>query len=243
MAEPPYAADAPPDVPAPELWSSDFGQLSARDQLALLKRASAGNQSSASEQVFRAYYRSYRPYLLHVVSRAFGSLSSSGEIDDIVHDALVAFYLTAVKKFALDCSWDDATCGLKLRAYLGRIARNRANEPIRFQSFFGTRRLDASPAPMDAPWDAVAPASTPEPMTAAERLRQRVRDWVDSLGPRDREVIECYYYQVHFRQNSSARIPDGSAEALARKHRVTTSAIRHAKRKLIAELKAKLTEP
>ncbi len=233
--EPPNAAPLP-QLPA-DHPAQVYAALPTRELVNLVQRASGDRTAIASQAVFQAFYYKYFNYLAAVVSNSLGFLHDRDGIQEIVHDALVAFF-QASSKFDLGFAPDDVGCDRLVRSYLGRLAKWKANHARSFQKSFGAHVLDLEEldACMNESIHAGAPVSALRDEQRADDPRiERVRRWFETLRDVEQDILRTYFLDDHSGQKSS-RLPGGVARRLAEKHRVTTSNIRHLKLKLRRQL-------
>lgn len=227
----------PADHPAQTLAALPASDLIARVQ-------AAGRESLThpqSQVVFAALYYRYAPYLRRVVRHALGFVHDRDAVQEIVDDALAAFF-RASGKFQLARARDDTGCDHLVRAYLAQLARWKTSRASSFQRSFGTDVLDLEE--LDRRLSALAhPGRADDDADPIDDPRAaRVTHWFESLREVERDVVRTYFYDDHAGRKSD-RLPDGVAQALAAKHGVTPSNIRHLKRKLQRQLRADFRAP
>ena len=232
-----------PQLPA-DHPAQRFAALPARELVALAQGASGDRTGARSQAIFTALYYRYYPYLSRVVSNALGFIYDRDAIQEIVNDALAAFF-RASGKFQLGLAGDEAGCERLVRSYLARLARWKASHARSFQKSFGADVLDLEE--LDARLNQLARFGAPAAAEAAgdpagDPRAERVARWLDALRAVERDVVQTYFFDDHAGRKST-RLPDGVARRLAEKHGVTTSNIRHLKRKLQQQLRANFRAP
>jgi len=215
-----------------------YAALPIRELIAAVQRAGADRTAAGTQAVFAALYFRYFPYLFTVVSNSLGFIHDRDGIQEIVDDALAAFF-RASGQFRFESAPDEAGCDRQVRSYLGRLARWKASRARSFQRSFGADVIDL--AELDERWheDARfgAPAADEDAAEPADDPRTgRITQWLESLREMERDVLRTYFLDDHAGRKSS-RLPGGVALRLAQKHGVTPSNIRHLKRKLQRQLR------
>lgn len=238
MDHPAPPAEAPlPQLPAAHPAQA-YAALPIQELITAVQRARADRTAAGTQAVFAALYHKYYPYLFTVVSNSLGFIYDRDGIQEIVDDALAAFF-RANGQFRFESAADEAGCDRQVRSYLGRLARWKASRARSFQKSFGADAIDldklderlhdgarfGAPAPDEA---AAEPADDPR----AARMSQ----WLESLREVERDVLRTYFLDDHAGRKSS-RLPGGVAQRLADKHGVTPSNIRHLKLKLQRKLR------
>jgi len=118
------------------------------------------------------------------ILRGRGQPAGSAEVDDITENVFVALL---ERDAALLRRYDPAH---PLRTYVAVVARTAAHRWLR-------RRRPQADLPDGAWRDGLAnPARTPHPEATSRReVHQLVRGELEALGPRDRDVLERFYYE------------------------------------------------
>ena len=234
---------APPaEAPLPQLPAAHpaqaYAALPIQELIAAVQRARADRTAAGTQAVFASLYYRYFPYLFTVVSNSLGFIYDRDGIQEIVDDALAAFF-RASGQFRFESTADEAGCDRQVRSYLGRLARWKASRARSFQKSFGADVIDLDE--LDARLNDGARFGAPGADEAAAEPADdprvaRMSQWLESLREVERDVLRTYFLDDHAGRKSS-RLPGGVAQRLAHKHGVTPSNIRHLKLKLQRKLR------
>jgi hypothetical protein len=230
-----------PDLPANHCAQA-YGGLPARQLLEAVQMAAADIDDPETQVIFTAFYHRYRRYLCTIVKNALGRVYDGDAQNEIVDDALAAFF-RASNKLKLPAAKDDATCDLIVRSYLGRLAKWKAGAARSFQQSFGRDVIDEEALAVrlqkiaDTGYNGTAIISETDdrPVLSAVEL------WMSSLSDLESDVIRTYFLDDYPGQKSD-RLPDGVALLLAKKYHTTTSNLRHIKSKLETSFREKFRE-
>lgn len=201
--------------------------------------------SSAPEvqPVLTAFYNRYYGYLFTVVTSTLKTIYDPDAIREVIHDALIAF-LQKAYSFKFPANADDTTCDKLIRVYLGQLATWKARDARGFQMSFGRDTIEAEE--LEKQLNSVTQVgyagtnvkSAPE----KEARLAAVEAWMSSLSPLESDVVRTYFLDDHAGQKS-ARLPDGVAQQLAKKHQTTEPNLRYQKSKLQKVFEAKFGIP
>lgn len=233
MADSPPAEAPLPTLP-PDHPAQAYAGLPAPDLVRHVHQASADLDAPSAQIVFTAFYHRYFRYLMTVVGNSLQLVRDPSAIQEIVDDALAAFFRTSAK-FDLSHARDPAGCDLLVRTYLGRLAKWKANHARSFQNSFSASVPDI--AAIEAHLQANTNEGQGESSPPASSVEQ-VTLWLASLPERDCDVIRTYFLDDHPGQKSG-RLPDGVATDLAERHGTTPENIRQIKRRLILEIRTR----
>jgi hypothetical protein len=217
----------------------------AKELLNLVQIAGTQLDDPLAQTIYTAFYHRYFPYLHTVVSNSLGFVYDRDAQQEIIDDALAAFF-RASHKLVLPDNVSDESCDRIIRAYLGQLAKWKASDARSFQTAFGRVVIDAEALETKLNAAArIAVAPRPDSKDAVDvpddsRVKA-VREWMDSLRDIERDVLRTYFIDTHAGQKSS-RLPDGVADRLARKYATTTSNIRHLKTKLEKQVREKFRD-
>lgn len=234
--------EPPTEVPLPQLPAAHpaqaYAALPIQELLAAVQRAGSDRTAAGSQAVFAALYYRYYAYLFTVVSNSLGFICDRDGIQEIVDDALAAFF-RASDKFRFATAPDEANYDRQVRSYLGQLARWKAGRARSFQKSFGADAIDLDE--LDARLNDCARFGQPgaEDAAAAPADDPRIEhmtSWLESLREIERDVLRTYFLDDHAGRKSS-RLPGGVALRLAQKHGVTPSNIRHLKLKLARQMR------
>ncbi|MCL1799339.1 MAG: sigma-70 family RNA polymerase sigma factor [Eggerthellaceae bacterium] len=115
----------------------------------------------------------YAAYVSTVVYNIIGASMTREDVEEVASDVFFAFWRNA-----------DKTTAPKLKAYLGRIARNKAINKLR-----GFRE----DLPFEDDWVSVSEPSSEEALSEREE-RARVRKALSEMSETDRRIFLLYYY-------------------------------------------------
>lgn len=224
MADTPLpATEAPLESLPADHPAQAYGALSARELLRFVQEASGRLDHPETQVVYTAFYHRYYRYLMTVVTNKLGFVRDENAIREIVHDALAAFFRRC-GKFDLSRAKDDVGVDRLVRVYLARLAKWKAENARSFERSFSRDGDDG---------EFLERMTIPEQTDSVPgRDVRAVTEWIESLRPVDQDVLRAYFLD-DVAGRKSDRLPSGVAEEIARRHGVTTSAIRHIKRKLL----------
>lgn len=135
----------------------------------LLKRLQTGDEDALILLADR-----YRPYVAEVIRMVLGSRGTEADLEELCNDTFYALW-----------THGKVVRPGKLKAYLGVTARNKAKSLLR-----QTRVLPMDLDTIEIPDE----AASPEDLAIRKELARKVRQAVDSLRPKDREIFLRYYY-------------------------------------------------
>jgi len=215
--------------------SQAYAAQPAKELLSFVQIAGTRLDDPQAQTIYTAFYYRYFPYLYTVVSNSLGFVYDRDAQREIIDDALAAFF-RAAHKLVLPGDASEESCDRIIRAYLGKLVKWKASDARSFQAAFGRVVIDADALEaklnLAAGVGVTAHAEAAETFAACESPRvTAVRQWMDSLRAVERDILRTYFIDTHAGQKSS-RLPDGVADRLAKKHKTTTSNIRHLKGKL-----------
>ncbi len=235
----PVLSQLPEDHPA-----QAYGALPARELLALVQLAGSQRDDREAQTIFTAFYYRYFSYLYTVISNSLGVVHDRDAQQEIIDDALAAFF-RASHKLTLPAVSDE-DCDRIIRAYLGNLANWKASDARSFQKTFGRIVIDADELDARINRDALvghdAHSFVALKHDAPEAAHiQAVGQWLATLREVERDVLRTYFIDDHAGRKSN-RLPDGVAALLAKKHQTTTSNIRHLKSKLETQFREKFRD-
>ncbi|MBK8857937.1 MAG: sigma-70 family RNA polymerase sigma factor [Opitutaceae bacterium] len=225
---------------APDHPAQAYAALPVRRLVEELGRAVRGEVGGAeADAVYTAFYLRYYFYLMAVAKRALALAYSPDEQLEIVRDVLVAFY-RGCDKFVFAPAPSNTDSENLLKAYLGRIAQRRAWKVAAFRRQFQAVDPDVLDRIAGTPSTVLrfSPEAEPAPSERSPR-HAAIREWYCALSPRDQDVLHAGFIDYPFQR----RMPKGLPERLARKHGVSTSALRHLKERLRREFYTKFGPP
>ncbi len=247
MSTPPSSASAEPVLPQfPEDHPSQpYAAQPAKELLNLVQIAGTERDDPQAQAIYSVLYHRYFPYLYTVVSNSLGFVYDRDAQQEIIDDALAAFF-RASHKLVLPGDASDESCDRIIRAYLGQLAKWKASDARSFQAAFGRIVIDAEALETKLNIAArVAVGAHHEPVEAIDvpddSRANVVRQWMNSLRDIERDLLRTYFIDTHAGQKSS-RLPDGVAARLARKHNTTPSNIRHLKAKMEKQVWQKFSD-
>lgn len=215
--------------------SQSYAAQPAKELLNLVQIAGTQLDDPLAQTIYTAFYYRYYAYLYTVVSNSLGFVYDRDAQQEIIDDALAAFF-RASHKLVLPEGVSDESCDQIIRAYLGKLAKWKASDARSFQAAFGRVVIDADE--LETRLNAEARVACAAHHESAERIAavddprvNAVREWMESLREIERDVVCTYFIDTHAGQKSS-RLPDGVADLLAKKHHTTKSNIRHLKAKM-----------
>lgn len=214
MAEPrPLSAIPIPSAEDPE-------GLPARALVAAVKAAAANPEDPFSDKVLAAFYNRYGPSLMRLLARRLRLLDSA-TVQDVVHDSFLAFWANC-QSFDPARTATDAECDANILAYLARRAQWKAAS---LPATLPTEPVDG----FDLPSRDVA-------FTPPSRHSERVAAWLETLFPREDDILRAYFLDDHPGRRGD-RLPDDVVHRLCARYSFTPSALRHAKRRLLQSLR------
>jgi hypothetical protein len=223
------------DHPAQEL-----GRLTPSKLLAKIQEAQHHRDHPRTQVVFMAFYHRYYAYLVKVVSNALVVVQINDRdcIQEIVDDALAAFFRASVK-CRVPATADEDVADRIIRSYIGRLAKWKAFDALSFQLAFGKGNLDLEEIDEYVAKQAecgVRDWAKKESEAPDERVVTAIAAWMATLKSVQQDVLRTYFLDDHLGRKSG-RLPGGIAQLLAKKHNVTTSAIRYMKINLKQEMR------
>jgi len=133
----------------------------------LLRRLQAGDQT-ALEALMQKYHR----YVYTIIANILGRQGTTADAEELTADTFYAV-------------WEHTSSIHNLKSYLGSTARNKAINHLRRQ-----RELPMDLDTIDLP----DPSPDLEDQLLRRELARRVREAIEKMRPRDREIFLRYYY-------------------------------------------------
>lgn len=138
----------------------------------------------------------YRSYVCTIISNMIAGTGSYSDVEELCDDAFLAVWQNA-----------DSILAGKLKPYLGTTARNKA------KSWLRTRRE----LPMDLDEIEIPDGSLPLDEKAIQaELSRRVRQAVDEMRPKDREIFLRYYFYLESTDTIAERMEIPAATVRSR---------------------------
>lgn len=148
------------------------------------------------QDALEALTNKYRSYVCTIISNMITGTGTYSDVEELCDDAFLAVWQNA----------DTIEAG-KLKAYLGTTARNKA------KSWLRTRRE----LPMDLDEIEIPDESLPlEEKAIQAELAKRLRQAIDAMRPKDREIFLRYYYYLENTDTIAARMDIPAATVRSR---------------------------